>query len=624
MSAPYAAWPGSPPLHDGLMDVRTLVDIPHQLRAEYRKSDQLLYRSGGQWQAISTQEFCDRIGFLARALARLGIARGDRVALLSPNRTEWTTTDYAILTAGAVTVPIYPTLLAEQVRFILEDSGAKAIVVSDAGQLGKINGMRGDLPGLKDVIVIDTDGPLPPGTRSWNDMMEWGRDGEGTAPPVTSNVGPQDMASIIYTSGTTGIPKGVMLTHDNFVRNVVSCCTRIPFMSSDVCLSFLPLSHVYERMVEYCYLYRGASIAYAESIDTIARDMQEVRPTIACGVPRLFEKMNRRILDAAEGLPPVSRAIFGWAMAVARRAGTHAWPENPIGPLLKAQREIAERLVYRKLRGRFGGRLRFFVSGSAPLSREVAEFFYGAGIRIVEGYGLTETSPVVAFNRLESVCIGSVGPPIDGVEVHIAEDGEILTRGPSVMRGYFNNDAATREVMRDGWFCTGDIGKFDQHGCLVITDRKKEIIKTSGGKMVAPQQIENLLRADRFIGQAVIIGDRRRFISALVVPDFEQIRGYIEHKGIPDAPMPELLRNPRIVDLLERHVTRVNDRLARYERIKKFRILERDFSLEKGEITLTLKLRRKVIEANFRDLIEQMYADAAPPGGAGRGAASAR
>lgn len=594
------------------MEVRTLCDIPAQLLTEYRKSDQLLYRDGGAWQAISTQDLCERIRSTALGFRRLGVARGDRVALLSENRPEWTATDYAILTAGGVTVPIYPTLLAEQIRFLLEDAGAKAIVVSGTEHLEKILAIRATLPALKEVIVVAPDGPLPPGVRPWSDLADIGGGwSAGSAPAAEAElgaVGPGDLASIIYTSGTTGVPKGVRLTHGNFIHNITSCCAVVPFVSTDVCLSFLPLSHVYERMVEYCYLYRGASIAFAESIDTVARDLQEVRPTVACGVPRVFEKMHRRMLDAAEEFPALRRIIFRWAMAVARRHGALAGMGGGSGPFLAAQQRLADRLVYRRLRDRLGGRLRFFITGSAPLSREIAEFFHGAGIIILEGYGLTETSPVISLNRIGSVCFGTVGKPIDGAEVRIADDGEILTRGPSVMSGYFNNEEATREVMREGWFCTGDIGRFDEHGCLVITDRKKEVLKTSGGKMIAPQPIENQLRGDRFITQAIVLGDRRRFISALIVPDVEQIRGYIARKGIPEAALEELLRHPKIIDLLERRIARINERLARYERIKAFRVLNREFSIENGEITLTLKLRRKVIAEHFRDQIEEMYA----------------
>ena len=594
------------------MEVRTLCDIPVQLLAEYRKSDQILYREGGAWQAIPTQDLCERIRSMALGFRRLGVGRGDRVALLAENRPEWSATDYAILTAGGVTVPIYPTLLAEQIRFLLHDSGAKAIVVSGAEQLEKVLSIRAALPELREIIVVAPDGALPAGVRTWSGLADIGGGwSAGSAPAAGEDlgaVGPDDLASIIYTSGTTGVPKGVMLTHGNFIHNITACCAVVPFVSSDVCLSFLPLSHVYERMVEYCYFYRGATIAYAESIDTVARDLQEVRPTVACGVPRVFEKMHRRILDASEEFPPLRRIIFRWAMAVARRHGALAGMGGGSGPFLDAQQRLADRLVYGRLRDRLGGRVRFFVTGSAPLPREIAEFFHGAGIVILEGYGLTETSPVISLNRIGSVCFGTVGKPIDGVDVRIADDGEILTRGPSVMSGYFNNEEATREVMHEGWFCTGDIGRFDEHGCLVITDRKKEVLKTSGGKMIAPQPIENELRADRFIAQAIVIGDRRRFISALVVPDFEQIRSYVERKGIEDAPMDTLLRHPKIIDLFERRIAKINERLARYERIKAFRVLNREFSLDNGEITLTLKLRRKVIAEHYHDRIEEMYA----------------
>lgn len=593
------------------MEVRTLCDIPAQLLADYRKSDQILYRDGEVWQAIPTQDLCERIRSMALGFRRLGIERGDRVALLSANRPEWPATDYAILTAGGVTVPIYPTLLAEQVRYLLEDSGAKAIVVAGAEQLEKVLSIRAGLPELQEIIAVAPDGPLPQGVRTWSDLADigggWSAGKAKAAAEDLGAIGPDDLASIIYTSGTTGVPKGVMLTHGNFIHNVIACCAAVPFVSSDVCLSFLPLSHVYERMVEYCYFYRGATIAYAESIDTVARDLQEVRPTVACGVPRVFEKMHRRMLDAAEDFPPVRRMMFRWAMAVARRHGALAGMGGGSGPFLSAQQRLADRLVYSKLRERLGGRLRFFVTGSAPLPREIAEFFHGAGIIILEGYGLTETSPVISLNRIGSVCFGTVGKPIDGVEVKIADDGEILTRGPSVMSGYFNNEQATREVMREGWFCTGDIGRIDEHGCLVITDRKKEVLKTSGGKMIAPQPIENQLRADRFIAQAIVIGDRRKFISALLVPDVEQLKSYVERKGIKDAPLDTLLRDAKIVDLFERRVARINERLARYERIKAFRVLNREFSLENREITLTLKLRRKVIIEHYSDRIEEMY-----------------
>jgi long-chain acyl-CoA synthetase len=598
------------------MTFRTLCDIPRRLEAEIRKPDQLLYKSQGAWRPIASLDFVARIRDVAIGLRAAGIRPGDRVALLSENRPEWSMTDYAVLSAGAATVPIYPTLLADQIEFILRDSGARGVIVSTADQLAKIQAIRARLPELEVVAVFDAPSPMPAGVRAWSEVAAAGAAARARDPGAAGGLdaaAPGDLASIIYTSGTTGQPKGVMLTHANFVHNVTACCDVIPFRADDVCLSILPLSHVYERMVEYCYLHRGATIAFAESIDAVASALVEVRPTIACGVPRLIEKMHLRIIDAGSALPVPRRLIFDWALAVARAVGARPRGSRRPGFLLEAQRRLADRLVYSAIRARQGGRMRFFVTGSAPVAREVLELLYGMGIVVLEGYGLTECSPVIAVNPLDSICFGSVGPPIPGMEVRIAEDGEILAQGPSVMAGYFHNEAATREAIVDGWLCTGDIGRLDEHGCLVITDRKKEILKTSGGKMIAPQPIENLLRADRFISQAVVVGERRNFVSALIVPSADQIRSYCVLKGIPGTDFRELIRHPRVLDLFERRIARINETLARYERVRRFCLLDREFTVEAGEITPTLKPRRKVIEEHFRDRIEGMYA-APPPG----------
>jgi long-chain acyl-CoA synthetase len=599
------------------MTFRTLCDIPRRLAAEVHKPDQLLHKSHGSWRPVASLELVARIRDVGLGLRAAGIVPGDRVALLSENRPEWTTSDYAILSAGAVTVPIYPTLLPDQIEFILRDSGARVVIASNADQLAKIQAVRARLPDLIEAVVFDPPAPMPAGVRGWSELEAAGaaaRARDPRAAELLDAAAPGDLASIIYTSGTTGQPKGVMLTHANFVHNVTACCDVIPFRSEDVCLSILPLSHVYERMVEYCYLHRGATIAYAESIDAVGAALAEVRPTIACGVPRLIEKMHLRIIDAGSALSGPRRLIFNWAMAVARAVGALPRAARRPGPLLEAQRRLADRLVYSAIRARQGGRMRFFVTGSAPVAHEVLELLYGMGIVVLEGYGLTESSPVIAVNRLESICFGSVGPPIPGMEVRIAEDGEILTRGPSVMAGYFRDEAATRESLVDGWLHTGDIGRLDEHGCLVITDRKKEILKTSGGKMIAPQPIENLLRADRFVSQAVVVGERRNYVSALIVPSTDQILSYCGLKGIPGTDFKELIRHPRVVDLFERRIARINETLARYEQVKKFCLLEREFTVEAGEITPTLKPRRKVIEEHFRDRIEVMYS-APPPGG---------
>ena len=609
------------------MTLRTLCDIARLLEASPAKADQLLYKQDGAWRPIDTPTFLRRIGDLARGLRALGVVPGDRVAILSENRPEWTVADHAILYAGAAGVPIYPTLQPDQIAYILQDSGSKVLFVSSATLRARVESVRSHLPGLREVVTFEPPGAPLPGARSLAEVEALGsRRREAGAAGVIGTGGvdrlgeaaPADLASVIYTSGTTGVPKGVMLSHGNFAHNVSASCAAIPFEATDVCLSVLPLSHVYERMVEFCYLWRGATIAYAESIESLAACLAEVRPTIVCAVPRLFEKMYQRILDRSVALPWARRVLFNWGIRIAtawgatqRRASGPSQPPGA-GPLLRAGHALAARLVYAKVLERFGGRMRFFVSGSAPLSPALAEVLSGMGIRIVEGYGMTECAPVIAVNRLDRICLGSVGPPIDGIEVRLASDGEIQVRGDSVMRGYWNDPESTRETLQDGWLLTGDVGHLDPHGCLVITDRKKEVLKTSGGKMVAPQPLENLLRADRFIGQAVVLGDRRHFISALLVPDFEMLRSYALHKGLGVIEPSDLLRHPRVLDLFTRRVAAINETLARYERIRKFRLLDRDFTVEAGEMTPTLKPRRKVIEDRYRAVIEDMYAEAPP------------
>lgn len=592
------------------MDVRTLCDIPRRLLADDPRPDQILYKDRGVWHPIATAEFCRRVRDLGLGLRRLGVARGDRVALLSENRPEWTASDHAILAIGAVTVPVYPTLVAEQVAHILKDSGASAVIVSSPDQLEKMRAVRGGLPALRQVVVMDAGAGPPPAAHSWHDVADSGAaEPDAAFAAEVAAVRPDDLASIIYTSGTTGAPKGVMLTHANLVANVAASCEVIPFARQDVCLSILPLSHVYERVVEFCYLYRGATIAYAESMDEVARNFQEVRPTIACGVPRLFEKIHKRMLDAGAALPRPRRDIFFRALDIARRFGALAGAGRRPGPLLRGAHALAERLVFRTLRERLGGRLRMFISGGAPLQREIAEILYGAGILVLEGYGMTETGTVVAVNRPDALRLGTVGPPIPGVEVRTADDGEILVRGPSIMKGYWNNEAATREVLRDGWLRTGDIGRIDPDGFLAITDRKKELLKTSGGKMIAPQPIENALRSDPLIAQAVVVGDRRRFVGALLVPAFDRLERHARDAGIMAPDRRALIRDPKMTALFEASVEKVNGRLARFEQIKKFRLLERELSPERGEITPTLKYVRTAIERSFRDEIEGMYAE---------------
>jgi len=594
------------------VEIGTLCDILTHLEAHFRKPALLRYKSAGAWRDISTEEFAATVRALSLGLQSKGIAKGDRVAILSENRPEWTAFDHAILSLGAVTVPIYSTLLADQIRFILDNSQSKALVLSTQAQLEKVGPILSSLPAIQTVVILDPPAQGAPARAvPWTDLLRAGEAAQRADPrrfeTTRSEITREDLASILYTSGTTGDPKGVMLTHGNFASNVDATLRIIPFSETDVTLSFLPLTHVFERMVEFAYLSAGATIAYAESIDAVPQNLLEIRPTVMASVPRLFEKVHARILDSVQTSSFVKRLIFALALKVGR-ANARAMLAGRKAPLaVRLLHPLTDHLVFVKVRERLGGRLRFLISGGAPLSPEIAEFFYAAGIRILEGYGLTETSPVIAVNTLDRTRIGTVGPIVPGVEVRIAEDGEILVRGPNVMKGYFRDEAATRAAIQDGWFATGDIGLIDPDGFLKITDRKKEVLKTSGGKMVAPQPIENLLKTDRFISQAVLIGDRRKFISALVVPNHAWIESYAKLKGIPYTRVEDLLENPRIVDLMRRRIEAKMAGLPSYETIKKFRLLPREMTPESGELTPTLKIKRRIVEKKYASEIESMY-----------------
>ena len=596
------------------MDIRTLCDILARLQSGAPKPALLRFKSQGSWQDISTGEFAARVRAILRGLESLGVRRGDRVAILSENRPEWTVFDHAALNLGAVVVPIYPTLLTEQVRFILENSQACLLLASTGGQVDKVLPVLGSLPALKQLVVLDAPaGGLPPGAASWSAVLRDGRALDEADPgrfeAARGAIGPEDIASILYTSGTTAAPKGVMLTHANFASNINATLSVIPFTSQDVALSLLPLTHVFERMVEFTYLAAGATIAYAESIEAAAQNIPEVRPTVVAGVPRLYEKIHARVLATVRASSLLHRQIFGLALKVGRSWSRAVLAGGRPPFLARLLHPITDRLVFAPLRQKLGGRIRFFISGSAPLALEVNEFFHAAGLRILEGYGLTETSPVIAVNTLDRTRLGTVGPIVPGVEVRIAPDGEILARGPNIMKGYFRDDESTREAIRDGWFATGDIGLLDEDGFLKITDRKKEVLKTSGGKMVAPQPLENLLKTDPFISNAVLIGDRRRFISALIVPNPELLESYARRKHIDLTRVEDLIRHPQVLDLFRRRVEAKMAGLPSYETIKKFRLLPKDLTQDAGELTPTLKVKRRVIEQKYAGLIESMYAD---------------
>jgi long-chain acyl-CoA synthetase len=574
--------------------------------------------TGGTWRSLTHAELAQRVQRAGLALKRLGVRRGDRVAILSENRPGWLVADFACLCVGATDVPVYPSLPAPQIRYILNDAGAVAIFVSTAPQLAKILEIRAELPALKHVIAMDPDAKGP-GVIGLGALYGLGAEAEAAGEGASFkdealSATPDDVATIIYTSGTTGDPKGVMLTHDNIWSNVVGTLEVLPVGAEDSCLSFLPLSHIFERMAgHYTMFHAGTAIHYAESIDTVPQNLAEVGPTVVTSVPRLYEKMYARVLENALAGGAVKKRIFFWAKDVADRwADFRLAGREPPG-FLGWQYGLAQRLVFSKLKARTGGRIRFFVSGGAPLPADIAKFFYAAGLPILEGYGLTETSPVICVNLFERPRIGTVGPPIPGVEVKIAPDGEILTRGRHVMKGYFNKPEATREAVDpERWFHTGDIGQLDADGCLRITDRKKDLIVTAGGKNVAPQPIEGMVKQNKHVANAVMLGDRRKFCIMLVVPNFEHLDAWAKYKNLAYADHRGLIKLPEVQAKMEREVFKMLHDLASYETPKKILLLENDFTIDNGDLTPTLKVRRRVVEKKYQRQIDALYAEHAP------------
>jgi long-chain acyl-CoA synthetase len=594
---------------------RNLCDIFYGAVDAYAKPRHLLYKKDGVWRAVTSDEFRAAVEELSLGLRALGLLAGDRVAILAENRPEWAYADLATLAAGAEDVPVYPSLTAPQVLYILKDSEAKVAFVSNAAQAAKVAQVRAQAPALVHVIRMGEE--ALPGTLSLAEVREKGRSALAADPAAVRGraaaLDPEGVATVIYTSGTTGDPKGVMLSHRNIVSNVAAATKVFPvFGPQDVALSFLPLCHIFERMAgHYLMLSRGVTIAYAESVEAVPANMAEVRPTVMFSVPRLYEKMHARILEKVAADPPLRRRIFRWGLEVGQEAFRHRVRKTRPPASLRLQRALAERLVFAKIKKRVGGRLRVFVSGGAPLSREIAEFFGAVGLLILEGYGLTETSPVITVNRPDDFRPGTVGPPVDGVEVKIAPDGEILTRGPHVMKGYYKRPEDTAEAIdKDGWFHTGDIG-FLEDGFLTITDRKKDLIVTSGGKKIAPQPIEGALKRSPLIAEVVMIGNRRNFPAALVVPRFEALEAWARSRGIAFRDREELVRRPEIVARFEQEVKEAAGELAKFEQIKKIALLPREFSLEGGELTPTLKVKRRVVEQKYKDMIDRMY-EAAP------------
>ena len=557
----------------------------------------------GGARSFTYSQVRDEVRRGAAALARSGIARGDRVAILSENRVEWALADWSCICAGVIDVPIYSTLPAAQVAYILKDCGASLVFVSDAEQLAKVREAAANLDRPVDIVVFDGSASGD-GAVAWEDFLARGDDAPADDFVAEARrAQPGDLVTMIYTSGTTGTPKGVMLTHNNLASNIWATRILLRVELGDVSLSFLPLSHVLQRMVDYLFFVSGCTITHG-SIDTVAADMKRLRPTVLVSVPRLYEKVYQAVLDA-DG---VKGKLVAWAAGVGRRAALLKEEGAPFPFLLKIQYAIADRLVFAKLRMAVGGRLKYFVSGGAALAPEINRFFLGAGITILEGYGLSETSPVTNVNTLDHFRIGTVGRPVPGTEVRIADDGEILIRGPQVMKGYYGLEEMTREVIADdGWFSTGDIGELSSDGFLRITDRKKDLIKTSGGKYVAPQAIENLLKKNAYIDQAVVVGDGRKFCSVLVVPAFERLGSWAAAEGLDGADRAALLADPRCQDLLREEIFGELRDLARFETPKKIGLLSEPFTVENGALTPTQKVKRPVVTRLYADMIESFY-----------------
>ncbi|MGA7616369.1 MAG: long-chain fatty acid--CoA ligase [Thermoanaerobaculia bacterium] len=596
------------------MPVETLNDIYLQTCRMERPAI-MKFKRGEKWIDIRVADFERRVRHFSTGLRGRGVKPGDRVAILSENRPEWAIADFAILALGAVTVPIYSTLLGWQIEFLLNDSGCVAVVASTAEQVKKILEICAHCPSIRTIITCDEELVEPERIVSFDSVIEDGRtieeeEGRTRFDELLAKVRSQDLATLVYTSGTTGNPKGAMLTHGNITSNVLTTTGIVEFRTGDVALSILPLSHILERMVDFGFYYRGGCVAYAENVANVADNLQEIRPDTFAAVPRLFEKMQAKILDVVADSPAPRQKIFKWAIGVAAERLPYVVERKPMPASISFKSMVADRLVFSKIKEKLGGHIRFIISGGAPLSAELAAFFIGAGVDVLEGYGLTETSPVIAVNTFEARKIGTVGRPIPGVEVKIAADGEILTRGPHVMVGYWNNPEATEKAIDpDGWFHTGDIGELDEEGYLKITDRKKDLIITAYGKNIAPQPLENLLKSSPYVSTPVLIGDRRKYLTALIVPNFEKLERDAKALGLKFASHEELVSHPKIQEIVQKEIDRFNQSLDRQETIRKFTILPEDFSIESGEITPSLKVKRKVVDEKYKQLIDAMYAD---------------
>lgn len=579
--------------------------------SRHNKEDALNYRADGKWHNIPAAAFVERVKNVALGLSGLGVRPGDRIALLSENRPDWSIADLAILSLGAINVPIYTTQALDQVEYILSDSGAKAIFISTRRLYKHVQPVLAKRP-LEHVIFFDTEvaEDIDHGF-DLNTLEQRGRElaqqRPGAFDAYLQAVRPDDLATIIYTSGTTGEPKGVMLTHNNFMSNVISIGKGLPIGPTDVALSVLPLSHIFERDGFYVFCYCGVSVYYSASMEQVGENLREVAPTVMTAVPRLFEKVYHRIIKKGMAEKGYKKSIFMRSLAVGQRYGELKDKRKWVSPQLGIKQKLASKLVFSKWREGVGGRLRYFVSGGAPLSPTLSYSYLAAGIPILQGYGATETC-IVSANRPGNNNVGSVGIPFEGIEIKIADDGEILVRGPNVMRGYYGQPEATAAVLKDGWFYTGDVGHLEKNGHLYITDRKKDLFKLSNGKYVAPQLIESLLKESEFVSQVVVVGTGRKQPVALIVPEWESLKQALAEAGEETSKDRDALsKDPAAIKIVQKDIARLTAELADYERIRRVALLPNEFTIDAGELTPTLKVKRKVIDERYGDIIEELY-----------------
>jgi long-chain acyl-CoA synthetase len=590
--------------------ISTINDLFSRLVARANPKAVLWQDELGRWRPISSDQLYQRVRGLGKTLLEWGVQKGDPVALIGENRWEWAVTDFATLAIGAANVPIYPTLTGDQIAVLLEDAGCRIAIVSTRQQYDKLNAVRAKTR-LERIVIMDSIAP-PAGAIPFSDLVagadERGSERDPVFDALAQSVEPEDLATLIYTSGTTGEPKGVMLTHGNIAANQNLAGYEYTFDSSDVCISFLPLSHITARALDYVMYGSGAQVVYCAKFDMLPQSMREIKPTVFVGVPRVYEKIRQEV-ERRAGESPVKKRLLRFAV---RLGAKHREAVYGGGQPSSRMWKLANKLVFTKVREAFGGRVRVFVSGGAPLGIDTAQWFASVGIPVWEGYGLTETSPVIALNSLPNHRMGAVGKPLPNVELKFAGDGELLVRGPSVFSGYWHKPESNQECFdSEGWFKTGDIAHFDQDGFLYITDRKKELLKTSGGKLVAPQPIENKLKTSLLVGQAALVGDKHKFISALISPNFAALEEWARRHEIRARTRAELVTHPRIVALYSDLVREVNTGLANFETLKRFRLVAEEWSQDTGELTPSMKLKRRVITARYAEVVGELYADEA-------------